>query len=116
VRARTKVSEVPVAIQRNFFAVRYSLQDIELEFAWGGPGSECAQSTFFRQFEGLLASEHNLLERLVLLHDFLHFRLDFVEVSRRKMMIHFQIVVETVLDWRPRSELRLRPDPQDGRR
>ncbi len=32
------------------------------------------------------------------------------------MMIHFQIVVETVLDWRPRSELRLRPDPQDGRR
>src|ERR1700722_14890526 len=61
VRTRTKIREVSVAIQRNFFVVRYSLQNIELELARGDPGSECTQSTFFCQFEGLLASEHNLL-------------------------------------------------------
>src|ERR1700736_5133088 len=47
-RSCTEVDEFTVAIQRDFFAFRYSLQNIELEFTWRGSWTKGAQSPLIR--------------------------------------------------------------------
>ena len=64
----------------------------------------------------LLARDDAALEDVVRLDLLLHLLLDLREILRRDAVRQIDVVIKPILHRRPRGELRLRPDAQDGRR
>ena len=69
---------------------------------------------FAEERERLGHAHHAMLERRVLLHDIAHLRLDLAEVIGRERARKIEVVVETVRDRRPESELRTGEKIEDG--
>ena len=113
--AGAEIDEIAVLEAGDLFSLGDLVDEVELE-AGGVPGafSEAAEASGFRHGFGILAGDRFVFELLVLLGDFLHLLLDFLEIVGGDAVLHFEIVVEAVLNWRAVGELRVGPDAEDG--
>ena len=87
-----------------------------LNLLGSGRSLNAAEAPFLAKLERLLARDFHPLERMVRFDLLLHLRLDLLEIVGRDAVRQIDVVIKAVLDRRPGSELRFRPDPQDRRR
>ena len=115
VRPRTKIDEVAIAIERDFFVGRNVLEMSIFNLLVSGRSPSPASRPFSPSCQSFVARNFNPLERMVRLDLLLHLRLDFLEIVRRDAVRKFDVVIKTIFDRRPGSELRFRPDLQNRR-
>src|SRR5207253_8776462 len=108
-RARTKIDELAVAIERDFFVGRNVLDDVELEFAGLGTFTQRCEPSLFSKIQCFIPRNLDALEWMVRFDLLFHFRLDLLEIIRRNAVRKVKIVIKTVLHGRSRSELGFRP-------
>ena len=116
VRPGAEIEEVAVLEQRDVLALRDVLQIADLELRdIARTLAQPAESTVFRQRDGLRPRDDGLLENVVGLDFLFHLLLDPREVVGRDAVRQVEVVVKAILHRRARGNLRLRPDAQDGR-
>ena len=114
VRASAEIGEFAVAIERDFFALGNVLDDIELEFAGRRSLTKGTKDTTLGHGQSFVARQDHALKGMIGFDFLFHLGLDLLEIFGRNAVIQFQIVIETVLDWRTGGELGAGPDLQDG--
>src|SRR6185437_16076097 len=105
-----EVDEIAVAIERNFFVWRNVFNDVDFELAWLIAIAQRSEPAFFSEIERFIARNFHFLERMIGFDLLFHLGLDLLEIFRRNAVRKIDIIIETVLDWRPGGELRFRPD------
>ena len=114
-RAGAEIDEIAVLETGDLLAFGDLVDEVELETGRVSRAlREAAEAAAFRHRLRFLAGNRLVFEFLVLLGDLLHLRLDFLEIVRRDAVLHLEVVIEPVLYRRPVSELRVRPDAEDG--
>src|SRR5579885_2407950 len=115
VRSGTEIDEIAVAIERDGFARRNVLDDVQFEAAWLRPLTQSSEAAFFPERERFIARDFDALERMIRLDLVCHLRLDLREIIRRNAVGQIDVVIETVFHRWAGGKLRLRPDFQNGR-
>ena len=116
VRAGAEIGEFAVAIDRDLFAFGNVLDDIELELTRLSSLTKSAKDTTLGHGQRFIARQDDTLKRMVGFDFLFHLGLDPLEIFGRNAAVQFDVVIEAVLDRRPRGELRVGPDLENPRR
>ena len=115
VGAGAQVREVSVAVQGDFLVFRDVVQQVDLEAGGAAARAQSAQFPGFRHFHGVCTGDDFLLEGLVFLHHFFHFRFNAFKVFRADAVVQLHVVIKTVFHGGTARQLGIRPDAANGR-
>ena len=114
VRPGAEIGESAVAVETDFFTLRNAFEDIQLVAAGHPALAERGELAGATEFHRLGPADHTTFEWLVLRDDLSHLCFDPGEILGRDAVPQIDVIIKSLLHRRPRRELCLGPDAQNG--